>query len=226
MGNANQKPAKELSLKGIFKFIIGATVLLFFVTSGILTVGRGHLLLGVMFFILSGSTFIPHSYLRVTQPLKWVIIIFLYIVLAGISGRDIKPEEPKYERYNLLQEFKISSGEDTFLMTVKEVQQESNIVVQDKTVTTSGVFLIVKTEIENLGSQSVDFKFAKDPELRDGENRLYSLYGASIPAGKLNPNVAKEISYVFEIPKDATELKFIVRDRTKAIKLINLSDVN
>ncbi len=222
MSNTKQSPSKELGLKFIFKLIIGATFLLFFITSGILTIQRGHLLLGLSFFILSATVFIPHHYLRITQPLKWVIIIFLYIILAGISGRDIVPEAPKYKHFELSQEFKIVFEESTFSMMIKEVQQDSKIISQDKEVTTLGNFLIVKTEVENLGAQSADFVFKENPQLIDNQNRTFSLYGANIPTGKLHPNVAKEISYVFEIPKDASELKLIVKDKTKIIKSINL----
>jgi aromatic ring hydroxylase len=48
------------------------------------------------------------------------------------------------------------------------------------------------------------------------------LYGTGITVGKLQPSVAKEVSYVFEIPKDATGLKFIVRDKTEVAKSVDL----
>ena len=69
----------------------------------------------------------------------------------------------------------------------------------------------------------MDFKFEKNPELKDNQNRLYTLYATSMPTGgKLQPSVAKEVSYIFEIPKEASGLKFIVRDKTEVAKSVDL----
>jgi hypothetical protein len=105
---------------------------------------------------------------------------------------------------------------------VKEVKQDTKMIASGKDVTTSGYFLVVVADITNLGSEAVDFKLEKDPELKDAQNRSYTLYGAKIAEGKLQPSVAKEFSYVFEIPKDSTGLKFIIKDKSDIAKSIDL----
>jgi len=222
MVNQVNTPPKELGLKAIFKFIFSALFLIFFAASGIASIKNGQLVIGILFFVLSALIFVPHRFLRITQPLKWVILIIFYIVLLGMSGRSLPPKEQKYEYFNLGQQFNLVLGNNTFSMTVQKTQTDNKIIAKDKEVTTSGHFLIVKTEVVNPGSEAADFRLSTDPKLTDGQNRIYTLYGAKIPESKLQPSVSKEVSYVFEIPKDASGLKFIIKDKTGVAKSVDL----
>jgi len=87
---------------------------------------------------------------------------------------------------------------------------------------TTGYFLTIKGDVTNETTEPVDFKLEKSPELKDGQDRVYTLYGESIITGKLQPGVAKKFTYVFEIPKDALELSFIIKDKTDIAKSIDL----
>jgi len=222
MSNLVNKERKELGLKAIITFIFNGLFSVFFVTSGILNFKEKKIIVGLLYFILAILAVIPHKFLRVTQTLKIVILIVLFVILAGVAAKGDPVVEQKYENINLGQKFDLAFGDDTFSMVIAEAKNNAKISVSGKEVTTTGYFIIVTGEIVNLGSEAEDFKFRKDPELKDGQNRLYSLYGAALPVGELQPSVAKEVSYVFEIPKDATELKFIIRDKTDVAKAVDL----
>jgi hypothetical protein len=222
MKNITKGEFKEIGLRNVFSFIFDGLLLIFLIILGVETIKTGHLFIGLLYFILSLLIFVPHHFLRITHALKIVIIIILFIVVAAISGKNTPPVEQKYDKFSLNQEFNLVYGNDTFSMTVKEAKPNANISVSGKDVTTSGSFIIVTGDIKNTGLEAVDFKFKTDPELLDNQGRRYSLYGAAIPVGKLQPSVAKEVSFVFEIPTDASGLKFIVKDKTVNAKSIDL----
>lgn len=222
MANIDNKATKEIGLKAVFTFILNVLFSAFFVTSGVINFKEKKIVVSLLYFVLAALAVIPHRFLKVTQALKIIILIVLFVILAGVAARGNPVAEQKYEDFSLGQKFNLVSGNNTFSMLVREVKNDAKISVSGKEVTTSGYFIIVTGDIINLGSEAVEFKFRKDPELKDDQNRLYTLYGAAIAMGKLQPSVAKEVSYVFEIPKDATGLKFIVRDKTDVAKFVDL----
>lgn len=222
MKDLTNKKIKEVSLKNIFSFIINGLLLLFLIILGIETIKTGQVVIGFLYFILSALVLVPHHFLRITHALKIVIIVILFIVVATINGKNTPPVEQKYETFDLNQEFNIAFGKNTFSMVIKEAKPNSKISVSGKDVTTSGSFIIVVGNIKNTDSEAVDFKFKTDPELMDNQGRFYTLYGAVIPIGKLQPSVAKEVSFVYEIPKDASGLKFVVKDKTVIAKSVDL----
>lgn len=222
MENLANKEKKEIGLKTIFKYIFGALFLAFLINSGVVTIKAGQLIIGILFFVLSALVLIPHSYLRITTSLKSTIIVVLCFVLLAMSGRNIPPTEQKYQYYGLGEKVSLEFGDKTFSMIVKGVKSDAKISISGKEVTTSGSFIIITGDILNPGSEAVDFKFKEDPGLKDNQNRHYTLYGSAISVGKLQPSVAKEVSYVFEIPKDASGLNFIVKDKTNIAKSVDL----
>jgi len=224
MKNSVNKEVKEIGIKSIFSFAVNALLIFFLIILGIETIKIGQLLFGLLYFVLSILVLVPHHFLRVTHALKVVIIVVLFVVVAGISGSGKPPTEQKYEYFGLGGKFNLTFGNNTFSMMVKEAQRDYKFGSSEKEVpTTSGIFLNIKADIVNLGSEAVDFKFGKTPELKDNQNRLYTLYATSMPVGgKLQPSVAKEVSYIFEIPKEASGLKFIIRDKTDVAKSVDL----
>lgn len=213
---------KEIGLKSVLTFIINGLFSVFFVSSGLLNFKEKKIAAGILYFVLAVLAVIPHRFLRVTQTLKVIILIILFVALASFAARGDPAIEQKYENFSLGQKFDLTSGKNTFSMVVRQAKNNAKISVSGKEVTTSGSFIIVTGDITNLGSEALEFKFRKDPELKDSQSRVFTLYGAAIPVGKLQPSVAKEVSYVFEIPNDATELKFIVWDKTDIAKSIDL----
>jgi hypothetical protein len=222
MKNTGNKEIKEIGLKNVFTFIINGFFSLFFVTSGILNFKEKKIFAGLLYLILAVLAMVPHKLLRVTQTLKIVILIILFVILASVAAHGDPVAEQKSENYKLGQEYNLKFGNDTFLVTAGKVSQETKIVAQGKEATTTGIFLIVEVDVVNTGSESVSFFTGKDPELKDDQNRVYTLYGANIPQGKLQPSVPKKVSYVFEIPKDAKGLKFIFEDKTGVAKSVDL----
>lgn len=222
MKSTGNKEVKEFGLRALLTLIVNGLLSAFFVTSGILNFKVNKIIVGFFYFTLAVLAIIPHRFLRVTQTLKIVILIILFVILAGVAAKGDPVVEQKYEYYTLGQKFNLKSGNDTFSMTVKSTNNNAKLSVAGKDVSTSGYFVIVTGDITNLGTEAINFKFSKDPELKDGQDRSYSLYGAALAVGKLQPSVAKEVSYVFEIPKDATKLVFIIRDKTDVAKSIDL----
>ncbi|MBU0534814.1 MAG: hypothetical protein ABIJ82_02185 [Patescibacteria group bacterium] len=220
--NTGNKTVREMSLKTVIGYIFNALILIFFIFSGVVTVKAGQLVVGILYYVLAALVVVPHHRLRVTKSLKFVILVILFFILTIISGVNNTPDKQKYDYFTLAQEFNLKYGGNTYSIVVKDVRQETKIIVQQKEVTTSGYFLIVRADIVNLGSESIDFKLGKNPELIDNQDRRYTLYGSNIPAGKLQPSVAKEVSYFFEIPKDASGLKFIIKDGSVVAKSIDL----
>lgn len=222
MADTDKKVTKEVGLGNVVTFIINGLFLIFFITSGILSFNEKKIVASFLYFGLAILSVIPHNLLRVTQALKVVILIILFVILATLAARGDPVKEQKYENYKLGQTFNVAHGSNTFSAVIKGAKNDAKISVSGKEITTSGYFVIVTGEITNLGSEAVEFKFKGDPELKDGQGRAYTLYGASIPLGKLQPSVAKETSYVFEVPKDASGLKFIVKDKGDIIKSVDL----
>ena len=130
------KTTNEISLKTVFTYIIDAIFLLFFITSGIITVKEGKIVIGILFFILSAMVLIPHHRLKVTQSLKFVILIILFVVLAGMSGHKSTPKEQKYEYFGLGEKFNLTFGNNTFSIVVREAKHDAKISVSGKEVTT------------------------------------------------------------------------------------------
>lgn len=222
MVNTDNKTTKEIGLKTVFTFILNSLFSVFFVTSGVINFKK-KIIVSFLYFGLAALAVIPHRFLRVTQALKVVILIVLFVILAGVAARGDPVAEQKFENFSLGQKFEMAFGNNKFSMVVKKVQHDAKLSTELKEeITTSGSFIIVTVDIVNLGSEAVIFKLGTDPELKDDQDRHYTLYGKSLKVGNLQPGVAKEAPYVFEVPKDATGLKFIVRDKTNIAKSVDL----
>lgn len=222
IGDIGNKSVKEVGIKNVVGFITSTIFFGFFITSTIITIKTGQLIIGILYFLLALLVLVPHYRLRVTPPLKFIIITILFVIVAGINGKNTKLAEQKYEYFKLNDTFNLNVGDKTFPTVVRKVSQETQIMLSEKVVTTTGYFLVVMGEITNTGSEAIDFKFPKEPELKDAQGRKYSLYATTISKVELQPSVAKSFSFVFEIPKDSTGLSFIIKDKTDIAKSVDL----
>jgi hypothetical protein len=222
---------KELSIKKVFSYILGALLVAFIIVTGLESFKLGLIIIGILFFALAALVLVPHHFLRVTPALKIAIIVILYIGLAAMSNPGgVNTKEQVYENSELDQTINLTFGDDNFSIVIHQVQEKTQIRVSEKgaekDVTTSGYFLIITGEIVNQGSEPVNFPFgslfADVPVLKDSQNRSYSVYGSDIATGQLQPGVSKEFSYFYEIPKDALELKLIIKDKTDIDKSVDL----
>jgi len=224
MNNIIQGKTKEIGLKNVFSFIIDGLLLFFLIILGVETIKLGQLVIGFLYFVLSLLIFVPHHFLRVTHSLKIVIIIILFIIVATISGKITPLVEQKYDHFTSKQAFNLTLGGKPFSMEVKEIKYDAQLATESKdTLTTSGSFIVVTVDIINLSPEAAVFKLGANPELIDSQNRHYTLLGEGLTVGKLQPGVAKEVPYTYEVPKDALELKFVVKDSTKIAKSVDLS---
>lgn len=219
---AGNKSVKELGIKNIVGFIISALFLGFFVTATVVTIKAGQLTAGIFYLLIAVLVLVPHHRLRVTPALKYIIILILFFIVAAVNGKNNPTPEQKYEYFKLNDTFTLTVGDKTFPTVIKIVGQQTQLMLGEKIVTTTGYFLAVTGEITNTGSESVNFGFPKEPELKDAQGRNYSLFAKINIEGELPPNVAKSFSFVFEIPKDSTGLTFIIKDKTDIAKSIDL----
>lgn len=223
MKNLENRKVREIGLKSIFSFIVNALLLFFLVILGVETIKIGQLFFGLLYFVLSILILVPHHFLKVTHAFKVVIIVILSVIVAAISAQSAPPIEQKYDHFSLKQAFSLTLGGKPFSMVVKEVKFDAKLSTEAKEeISTSGSFIIITVDIINLGSEAAVFKLGTSPELMDSQGRRYTLLGKSLTVGKLQPGVAKEVPYVYEVPKDALELKFVVKDNTKIAKSVDL----
>ncbi|MFH1863581.1 MAG: hypothetical protein ABIJ85_01535 [bacterium] len=223
MKNSKNREVKELGIKSIFSFAVNTLLIFFLIILGIETIKIGQLFLGLLYFVFSILILVPHRFFRVTHAFKVVIIVILSIIVVAISGHYAPTKEQKYDHFSVGQAFNLALGFNNFSMVIKEVKHDAKLSTEQKeALTTSGSFIIVTADIVNLGSEAVVFKLGTTPELMDSQDRRYAQLGKGMTVGKLQPGVAKEVPYVYEVPKDALELKFIVRDNSKIAKSVEL----
>lgn len=96
---------------------------------------------------------------------------------------------------------------------------ESRYASIAKNKTTSGKFVEINMEVENLGTE---MKSVTNLTLVDGKNREYTSSSDTsewVPEGKelfllsnLNPNVPQQFTAIYEVPSDASSLKVKVGD--------------
>jgi len=58
--------------------------------------------------------------------------------------------------------------------------------------------------------------------MMDVQNNTYTTLGSNLGEGSLQPNLKREIFYIFEVPKEATGLRFVVTESKKHLMEINL----
>jgi len=220
MKKEDKKPIKEIKLWTIICWIFSILAGVIALFSGIFTIQAGQFFLGLLFFVLAVFVFIPRKYLRISRPLKGVIFIVLYFIFLAINGFNTPVLEPQYEYYNLGQSFNLTFEDNVFSMIIYNVSAETDIILDGKEIFSSGFYLLVNGGLKNLGKNSLGLSF--ESELEDNQNNSYSLFAFDFGVGALQPNLERKFSNTFEIPKDISGLKFIVKDKTNIIKVINL----
>ncbi|MBU2589490.1 MAG: hypothetical protein KKA65_03515 [Nanoarchaeota archaeon] len=221
MKKNNNQPIKEIGVRTIIYWIFASLAGLIFIFSGIVTIKAGQFFIGLFFLVFSAFVFVPRKYLRISRPLKVIIFILIYFTLLVISGINAPPPEQQYEYYNLGQPFNLTFKNNIFSMKINNISKETQMTVNNgQNISSSGFYLFVNGEITNLGKITSDLQF--NSELKDGKDNLYTLFATDSKVGEFQPHLEKKFYNVFEIPKQASELKFFVKDKTKVIKVVNL----
>ncbi|PIY97272.1 MAG: hypothetical protein COY66_00035 [Candidatus Kerfeldbacteria bacterium CG_4_10_14_0_8_um_filter_42_10] len=217
----NKKPIKEIGVWTVTCWIFIGLAGLISVFSGIVTIKAGQLFIGILFLVFGVFVFVPRKYLRISRPLKVIIFISAYFTLLVISGINTPKPEQQYEYYSLEQPFNLTFGNNIFSMKINNVSKETQIIVNnEQTISSSGFYLFVNGEITNLGKVTSDLQFKS--ELKDSEDNLYIIFATDTRVGGFQPNLEKKFYNVFEIPRQASGLKFFVKDKTNVIKVVNL----
>lgn len=160
----------------------------------------------------------------------WIILgIFIFITIISIAGssgekkKTMPIPEKTLTTYSLNQDVRV--GEVRWrLINVKDRgnilrASESRYAAIAKNKKTSGKFIEVKIEVENL---STKIKSVSNLKLIDDKNREFipaTDVSEWIPEGKelflfsnLNPNIPQQFIDIYEVPADATGLKVKVGD--------------
>ena len=220
MKKEDKKFIKEIGLWAIICWISLVLAGLTAIFSGVVTIQAGQFFTGFLFFALAVFVFVPRKYLRISRPLKVVIFITLYFTLLIISGVNAPTPEQKYEYYNFGEEFNLTFNGNVFSMTIHNISKETEITIDNQNISSQGVYVIVEGIVKNLEKNPLDF--TNQPELKDGNENLYTLVGYNIAPGKLQPNLERKFLDIFETPKNTAGLKYILKDDTNVIKIINL----
>jgi len=221
MKKQETESAKEIGVWIVACWAFIGLAVFFSIFSAVITIKAGQIFVGLLFFIPGIFAAVPKKYLRISRPLKVIIFILVYFTLIIISGLNAPQPEQQYEYYMLGESFNLSYGDNTFSMEINNISKETQMILHDgQNLTTSGFYLFVNGGVKNLGKNPLDFNF--ESELKDNQNNSYSLLAFNFGTGVLQPNLERKFSNIFEIPKDISGLRFIVKDKTKIIKLINL----
>ena len=222
-----EQPIREIGVWTVTCWIFTGLAVFFSVFSAVVTIKAGHILIGLLFFIPGIFAAVPRKYLRISRPLKVIIFILVYFTLIIISGANAPKPEQQYEYYNLGDSFNLTYGEEVFSMRIDNISKETKIVVNTgQNLTTPGFYLLVNGGITNLGKitygNTNPFSSKFSSELKDNEENIYALFGTNNKVNGFQPNLEKKFYDIFEIPKQASGLKFFVKDKTKIIKVVNL----
>ncbi|MDP1696030.1 MAG: hypothetical protein Q8L29_03890 [archaeon] len=218
---------KEIGVWNVICWISIGLAVLFSIFSTVVTIKAGQIFVGLLFLIPGIFAAIPKKYLRISRPLKVIIFIFVYFILIIISGMNAPKLEQKYEYYNLGDSFNLTYGEEVFSMKINDINKETKVMINDgQNITTSGFYLIVNGGITNLGkityhnTNLFNIKFIS--ELKDNQDNIYTIFGTNTRVDGFQPNLEKQFYDIFEISKQASGLKFLIKDKTEVIKVVSL----
>ncbi len=227
MKKQEKEPVKEIGVWNVICWAFVGLAVLFSIFSVVVTIKAGQILMGLLFLIPGIFAVVPKKYLRISRPLKVIIFILVYFTLLIISGINNPQPEQQYEYYNLGDSFNLTYGEEVFSMRINNITKETQVTVNDgQNITTSGFYLLVNGGITNLGKITYhnaglfNVKFAS--ELKDNQDNTYILFATNNRVNGFQPNLEKPFQDIFEIPKQASGLKFFIKDKTDIIKMVNL----
>lgn len=211
-----KKEGKEVGFITVINIIAGIIIGIF----AIATLIMGLYLVGALFLILAIFIFFPQKLLRLNKWLKLLIAVVGFFIVIMIVGFNLPSQEPEFADYDLNEEFIITYNNINFSMIVHNVTKEDMILVDGEERTTNGIFILVRGSITNLGTIPTDLGFSSG--LLDNQNNSFTTLFFNMDGGGMQPNLKKDFTNIFETPKDATGLKYIVKDSTNIFRYISL----
>jgi len=207
---------KEVGFITILNIVVGVVLALFC----LLTLFSGLFLTGILLLALAVFIFLPQKILKFSKWLKLLIGVVGFFVVLIIIGLQVPSQEPDFEYYLLNEDFILSYKKINVSMVVYNATKEDTIFLNDEEKTTAGIFIKINGALINL--EKVPINFGAYVGMTDSQNNSYEVLGYNLGDGSLQPNLKKEFYYIFEIPKQASGLKFIVTQDNKHFKSINL----
>ena len=207
---------KEVGFITVINTIVGIIIAIFFV----LTLIMGLYLVGALFLILAVFIFLPQKVLKFSKWLKLLIGVVGFFVLLAIVGVIMPPQEPEFEYYNLNEPFILNYDEVNISMVVYNATKEDKIILNGEERTSEGVFIKVNGALINLIKLPVNIGI--NVWVMDNQNNSYNSIGYNLGEGSLQPNLKREIFYIFEVSKETTGLKFLIAEDKKHRKSVDL----
>ena len=207
---------KEVGFITVINTIVGIIIAVFF----ILTLIGGLYLVSVLFLVLAVFIFIPQKILRFSKWLKLLIGVIGFFVLLIIIGLQVPSQEPVFEYYSLNEPFILNYDEVNISMVVHNATKEDKVVLNGEEITSEGVFIKVNGALINLVKLPVNIGISV--WVTDNQNNSYTALGYNLGEGLLQPNLKREIFYIFEVSKETTGLKFLIAEDKKHFKEIDL----
>lgn len=207
---------KEVGFITVLNIVVGVIITIFFV----LTLTSRLFLVSVLFLVLAVFIFLPQKILKFSKWLKLLIGVVGFFVLLIIVGLQVPSQEPEFEYYSLNEPFILNYDEVNISMVVYNATKEDTIVLNEEEIASEGVFIKVNGALINLVKLPVNIGISV--WVTDNQNNSYTTLGYNLGEGLLQPNLKREIFYIFEVSKETTGLKFLVAEDNKNFKSIDL----
>jgi len=207
---------KEVGFITVIDIIVGIIIAIF----GLLTLIGGFYLYGALFLVLAVFIFLPQKILKLSKWLKLLIGVVGFFIILIILGLNVPTQEPVFEIYSLNEPFILNYDEVNISMVVYNATQEDKIILNGEERTSEGVFIKVNGALINLIKLPVNIGISVF--IMDSQNNSYTSLGYNLGEGPLQPNLRREIFYIFEVPKEVTGLRFLVAEDKKHLMEIDL----
>ena len=220
-----KKEAEKQSVAGkissviflIFNIILG----LFALIIGIMAIFYEKYLFVVLYMLLGVFTFLPKKLIKISNWKKFLIALGIFIIISIMSAalNWNWSSNDNFVYHNMQETFILDTGAQNLSLIIYNTTKEETILVSGQQKTTTGYFLLINSEITNLGNSPVSVNPAYD--IIDRQNQTYAGFGSSLAQESLQPNLGKQGYFVLELPDSAQGLKFRIRD-DRAIHVIDL----
>ena len=207
---------KEVGFITVINVIVGIILVIFC----LLALAGSFYLVGALFFVLAVFIFLPQRILKFSKWLKLLIGVVGFFVLLAIIGFNVPSQEPVLEIYSLNEPFILNYGAVNLTMVVYNATKEDKIILGGEERTSEGVFIKVNAALINLVKLPVNIGI--NVWIMDNQNNSYTPLGHNLGEGPLQPNLRREIFYIFEVPKEVTGLRFLVAEDKKHLMEIGL----
>ncbi len=207
---------KEVGFITVINIIVGVILAIFC----LLTLIMGLYLIGALFLVLAVFIFLPQKILKFSKWLKLLIGVVGFFVLLAIVGLNMPSQEPVFVQYSLNEPFILSHKEINISMVVYNATKENTIILNGEEITSEGIFIKINGALTNLEKSPVNIEIGVG--IVDNQNNSYTYLGYNLGEGPLQPNLRREIFFIFEVPKQASGLKFIIEEDKRHFKEIDL----